>query len=145
MSTLARFPALTSAIRSAHPRSSFPIHRAIVLNARAHTPTTLTHDFSTTRAWESHQLARSPESSKPSPNTPTPPPDSSSSSSTTKPKSNPFAAFNDFLDSLGATRGVKIFIFGVLSVLTTIETWMYCKLAWRWWKGAKEEGEAGAE
>lgn len=37
---------------------------------------------------------------------------------------------------------MKWLIIAVLSVFGTIETWVWCKMIWRWWKGDKDEGPA---
>lgn len=39
------------------------------------------------------------------------------------------------LDGLGISKNMKLVIIGILCVFGTMETWMYCKWIWRWWKG----------
>ncbi|KAL7783852.1 hypothetical protein V8C37DRAFT_396678 [Trichoderma ceciliae] len=44
-------------------------------------------------------------------------------------------------EGLGMSKGTKIFIIGILSIFGTIETWVWCKGIYRWWKGSEEEKE----
>lgn len=50
------------------------------------------------------------------------------------------------LDTLGLSKNMKIFLFVLLSIFGTIETWIWCKAIWRWWKGETKVsgGEATA-
>ncbi len=40
------------------------------------------------------------------------------------------------LNGLGASKGVKTAIIIILCIFGTMETWMWCKWAWNWWKGS---------
>ncbi|KAI6323294.1 hypothetical protein ACKVWC_008699 [Pyricularia oryzae] len=42
-------------------------------------------------------------------------------------------------ESLGVTGPLKWVIVGLLTVFGTIETWVWCKAIWRWWKGGEVE------
>ncbi|KAJ6441487.1 glycosyl hydrolase [Purpureocillium lavendulum] len=47
------------------------------------------------------------------------------------------------LNGLGASKGVKTAIIVILCIFGTMETWMWCKWAWNWWKGS--DGEEAAK
>ncbi|KAJ5832333.1 hypothetical protein N7474_000644 [Penicillium riverlandense] len=49
------------------------------------------------------------------------------------------------LESLGISRNVKVFLFVVLGIFGTIETWFWCKAAWVWWKNRFGGGEETPE
>lgn len=49
------------------------------------------------------------------------------------------------LESLGIGRNVKVFLFVVLGIFGTIETWVWCKAAWMWWKNRFGGGEETPE
>lgn len=38
-------------------------------------------------------------------------------------------------EALGVSKNMKIVLLGILSILGTIETWVWCKAIWYWWKG----------
>ncbi|KAI6364320.1 hypothetical protein MCOR25_005658 [Pyricularia grisea] len=42
-------------------------------------------------------------------------------------------------ESLGVTGPLKWVIVALLTVFGTIETWVWCKAIWRWWKGGEVE------
>lgn len=46
-------------------------------------------------------------------------------------------AFN--LGSLGLSKNMKIFLVVILSIFGSMETYFYCRAAWRWWKGSGDE------
>lgn len=46
------------------------------------------------------------------------------------------------LDGLGISKNMKLALIAILCVFGTIETWMYCKWIWRWWKG-EQNAESG--
>jgi hypothetical protein len=39
------------------------------------------------------------------------------------------------LAGLGISKNMRLLLIAILSVFGTIETWMYCKWIWSWWKG----------
>ncbi|KEY75139.1 hypothetical protein S7711_10483 [Stachybotrys chartarum IBT 7711] len=39
------------------------------------------------------------------------------------------------LASLGLGKNMRILVLAIVSVFGTIETWFWCKVIWRWWKG----------
>lgn len=45
-------------------------------------------------------------------------------------------------EGLGMSKGAKTFVILVLSIFGTIETWVWCKGLYRWWKGS-DEGNSG--
>ncbi|UNI22851.1 hypothetical protein JDV02_008701 [Purpureocillium takamizusanense] len=45
---------------------------------------------------------------------------------------------------LGLSKNMKVFLIVVVSIFGTMETWMYCKAIWRWWKGGDDKGAAAA-
>lgn len=45
------------------------------------------------------------------------------------------------LDGLGISKNMKIALIGILCIFGTMETWVYCKWIWRWWK----DDESGLE
>lgn len=45
------------------------------------------------------------------------------------------------LESLGIGRNMRLFLFVVLGVFGTIETWFWCKAIWVWWKSRTEDSE----
>lgn len=47
------------------------------------------------------------------------------------------------LEGLGISRNMKLVIIGILCAFGTMETWMYCKWIWRWWKGEANGDQAG--
>lgn len=48
-------------------------------------------------------------------------------------------------ETLGITGPMKWLIIAILSVFGTIETWVWCKMIWRWWNDGKEEGPVAPE
>ncbi|KND90715.1 Cutinase transcription factor 1 alpha, partial [Tolypocladium ophioglossoides CBS 100239] len=50
-------------------------------------------------------------------------------------------SFETNFASLGLSRNMKIFLIAVVSILGTMETWVYCKAAWMWWKGETQAAE----
>ncbi|KAI9043040.1 uncharacterized protein KD926_004543 [Aspergillus affinis] len=40
------------------------------------------------------------------------------------------------LDSLGLSKNMKIFLMVLLGIFGTMETYVYCRAIWRWWKGS---------
>ncbi|UNI16440.1 hypothetical protein JDV02_002872 [Purpureocillium takamizusanense] len=46
------------------------------------------------------------------------------------------------LNGLGASKGVKTAIIIILGIFGTMETWMWCKWAWNWWKGSDSQKQA---
>ncbi|KYK57389.1 hypothetical protein DCS_04398 [Drechmeria coniospora] len=44
-------------------------------------------------------------------------------------------------NGLGASPAVKNAIIVVICILGTIETWVWCKWIWNWWKGSGAEAE----
>ncbi|KAF9893184.1 hypothetical protein FE257_011607 [Aspergillus nanangensis] len=42
--------------------------------------------------------------------------------------------------SLGLGRNMKIFLYSILAVFGTMETWFYCEAIYRWWYGVKDGG-----
>ncbi|KAJ6439798.1 N-terminal binuclear Zn cluster-containing/DNA binding domain-containing protein [Purpureocillium lavendulum] len=59
-----------------------------------------------------------------------------------KPEDNPFET--NFA-GLGLSKNMKVFLIVVVSIFGTMETWMYCKAIWRWWKGGAEDKAAAAQ
>src|SRR5690349_3541467 len=53
----------------------------------------------------------------------------------------PFGTSSVTLESLGIGKNMKIFLLAVLGVLGTIETWLWCKAIWFWWKRDGKDGE----
>ncbi|KFA69071.1 hypothetical protein S40285_10314 [Stachybotrys chlorohalonatus IBT 40285] len=39
------------------------------------------------------------------------------------------------LASLGLGKNMKILVLAIISIFGTIETWFWCKVIWRWWRG----------
>lgn len=64
---------------------------------------------------------------------------SSKDTDSASPSANPAFPKLSF-ETLGITGPMKWLIIAILSVFGTIETWVWCKMIWRWWKGGKEEG-----
>ncbi|ODA80162.1 hypothetical protein RJ55_03120 [Drechmeria coniospora] len=50
-------------------------------------------------------------------------------------------SFETNFAGLGLSRGMKIFLIVVVGIFGTMETWMYCKAMWRWWKGEGKKAE----
>lgn len=51
----------------------------------------------------------------------------------------PFSTPSVSLESLGIGRNMKLFLLVVFSIFGTIETWVWCKAIWIWWKGQENE------
>jgi hypothetical protein len=51
----------------------------------------------------------------------------------------PFSAPSVSLESLGIGRRMKMFLFAVICIFGTIETWFWCKATWIWRKGVGEK------
>ncbi|EJD43014.1 hypothetical protein AURDEDRAFT_114868 [Auricularia subglabra TFB-10046 SS5] len=49
------------------------------------------------------------------------------------------------LNSLGVSRNMKLVIYALFGMCASIESWFYCRAAWRWWKGSEPEPEAEPE
>ena len=39
------------------------------------------------------------------------------------------------LEGLGLSKNMRIVVLVLISIFGTLETWVYCKAVWRWWKG----------
>ena len=45
------------------------------------------------------------------------------------------------LKDLGLSKNMRLVVIGIISVFGTMETWLYCKAIWRWWKSGEEEAK----
>lgn len=48
------------------------------------------------------------------------------------------------LEGLGLSKNMRIVVLVIISIFGTLETWVYCKAIWRWWKGGEAKSEPSA-
>ncbi|KAK0636026.1 hypothetical protein B0T17DRAFT_503515 [Bombardia bombarda] len=45
------------------------------------------------------------------------------------------------LEGLGLSKNMRYFIISLATILGTIESWFWCKVIWRWWRGEVADDE----